>query len=137
MKSIITVPDALPRPVLDVWREATGAGGSASRHPITDSTVLHVAGRSGLAGDYQGAAAIRGLVRLLDRLAGGRLQCIPKRIIRSEDYAIVTGVLRADGDNAAIDVVFVLEFQDDEADTIWMFCQNAETLEWPGAARHS
>jgi len=41
---------------------------------VDDASVLHVAGGSGLAGDYQGREAIAGLLRHTAELAGGSLR---------------------------------------------------------------
>ena len=137
MKSITIAPDPAPRKLPEVWQEPAGLSGPGPPNLITDSTVLHVAGRSGLAGDYQGEGAILGLVRLLEELAGGLLLFTAGRVVQSDRHAIVTGRLRtgSGGEIVTVEAVFVLEFHDAEVDEIWMFCPDADALECLGTAR--
>ena len=137
MRSITAAPDPAPRTLPEAWREAAGFQGSGQPTPITNATVLHVGGRSGLAGDYQGEEAILGLVRLLEDLSDGQLLFTASRVVQSDRYAILTGRLRAGpgGEIGTIEAVFVVEFHDAEVDEIWMLYQDADAPDWVGAAR--
>ena len=101
------------------------------------STVLHVAGRSGLAGRYEGADAILDLLHLFDDLVGGKLVCSPTRIMRFEQHVIIFGRLwaRSDGVDFTAEAVCLLEFRDRTIDEIWMFSHEAGALDRLSASR--
>ena len=51
-----------------------GRDATAVAAVLDDASVLHLAGASGLAGDYQGGEAIIGLLRRMAELTGGSLR---------------------------------------------------------------
>jgi len=67
--------ESIPRDVVvrRLYAALDGRDTTALTALFDEASVLHLAGASGLAGDYQGAEAIAGLLRLMADLTGGSL----------------------------------------------------------------
>jgi hypothetical protein len=71
---------------------------------LDEATLLHIAGASGLAGDYQGDEVIGELVGRLIRLTGGTLRCGPARsTATARGTAAVRGSLLAERHGRRLD----------------------------------
>lgn len=76
-----------------VARRLYAALGARDRSVLTrvvdDASVLHVAGASGIAGDYQGREPITGLLCRMTEVAGGSLRYGAGRLLTTTDEHIV------------------------------------------------
>ncbi len=66
-----------------VYQALDGQNFAAAVALLDDSSMLHVPGRSGLAGDYQGREAILGLLEQTANLTRGSLRLSPAQIADS------------------------------------------------------
>lgn len=78
-----------PQAVEILYRALAGVDGSTTPELLDDGTLLHVPGRSGVAGQYQGRGAILGLLRDLTELTEGTLRFIPSGTFTADDQMIV------------------------------------------------
>ena len=133
--SVNTASDV--RSLLSVWSDAVRPGDDTAIGLFDDSTVLHVAGRSGLAGRYEGSDTILGLLSLFDDLAGGVLGCRTPRIMRFEHHAMVFGRVQAVSNRVdfSAETVCLLEFKDRTITEMWMFSPDAGALDQLSARR--
>ena len=132
------IPTNTPaKPLLDTWREAVRSADDEPEYVMSDATTLYVAGRSGLAGRYQGEDAILHFVALLEEVSGATLLFSPARVVRAADHAVLLGRLRAGSGQAAVisEAVLVLEFHPGLVDAIWLFCQDGGALDRIGPGR--
>jgi hypothetical protein len=66
---------ARSQPLIDALTGAlTGSGPTAAASHLDDQTLLHIAGASGLAGDYVGREAICALLERMSATTGGTLR---------------------------------------------------------------
>ena len=61
----------------------------AAERALDDATVLHLPGRSGLAGDYQGREPILALFARMTKLTGGTCRFLPSRVLAESNTALV------------------------------------------------
>ncbi len=134
MESTMTTTGLGPQPLLEAWREAVRRGGQEGELRFSEWALLHVAGRSGLAGQYQGERAIIGFVDLLEQLSGGTVEFTATRVVRGENHAILLGKLRAGSGQTSlkIETAWLMEFQATVIREIWMFCQGGGSLDQLG-----
>jgi len=95
-------------------------------------SLLHVPGRSGLAGQYQGGEAILGLARRMADLTSGTLQFSSSRVLTADDQAIVLfGRVNATrhGTRLDTDVVHVFTLRNGEIREIWILHENQDHVD--------
>jgi ketosteroid isomerase-like protein len=66
-----------------------GNKATAAEDILDEATLLHIPGRSGLAGQYQGREAILGLLRRMTELTEATLRFAPARTLTADDQMIV------------------------------------------------
>ena len=77
------------RTVEILYRTLAEASALTSREPFDDGTLLHVPGRSGVAGQYQGRDAIFGLFGRMAELTDGTLRFTPSGTLTADNQMIV------------------------------------------------
>lgn len=115
-----------------IWcRALTGEDRWSARDLFDAASLLHVPGRSGLAGQYQGGEAILGLLDHMLELTGGTLRFLPTRVLSSETHAILWGHLRATRLSAhlATKAVHVLSLRSGTVRDIWMFHEHQDLVD--------
>lgn len=100
---------------------------AAAAAVLDDGSLLHVPGRSGLAGEYQGREAILGLRRRMVELTEGTLRFSPPKVITGDDPAIFL-LTRAhasrEGKRLDTDVMHVVTSRDCRLREMWIFHPN-------------
>lgn len=71
-----------------LYRVLAGASGHSATEPLDDGAVLHVPGRTGMAGTYQGREAILRLLGRMTDLTGGTLRFAPSRTFTADDRMV-------------------------------------------------
>jgi len=97
---------------------------TAAEALLDDASLLHMPGRSGLAGQYQGQEAILGLLERMTQLTNGSLRYTPSHVITANDRAIVlSGHASAtrQGTRLDTDEMRILSLQDGIIQEIWIF----------------
>jgi ketosteroid isomerase-like protein len=110
------------------WCDALAAKDLQAVAPaLDDASVLHLPGRSGLAGRYQGSDAIVGVLTRMALLTNGTLETSPERVLAATDHTIVV-LGRAGGEREGrrlqADAVYILTFRGDTVRDIWVFYEN-------------
>jgi hypothetical protein len=105
---------------------------AAAEAVLDDASLLHMPGRSGLAGQYQGGEAILGLLRRMAELTDGTIQFSPSAVLTANDRAIVvhgrTNATRH-GKRLDTDEVHVLSLRDGNVREIWIYHQNQDHVD--------
>ena len=70
-------------------RELVAATGHPAIQSLDDAALLHVPGRSGVAGTYQGREAILQLLERMTDLTGGTLRFVPTHTFTTDDQMLV------------------------------------------------
>lgn len=104
---------------------------------VDEASLLHLPGRSGLAGQYQGGEAILGVLRRMAEITDGTLRFSPSRVLTADDHAIVVlGRASAARQGKRLDAeeVHVLSIRDGKVREIWVFHQNQDHVDefWTG-----
>lgn len=124
--------------VAQAWYDAlAGKDVPAGAAVLDDGSLLHVPGRSGLAGQYQGKEAILGLFRWMAELTDGTMRFNPTRVLTSDEQAIVLlGRINAVRRGKRLDTneVHVLSLIDGKVREIRTFHQNQDHVDdfWTG-----
>ena len=122
------MPDEFkPQTVEILYRALAAANGTTARELLDDGTLLHVPGRSGVAGQYQGREAILGLLRHMTELTEGTLRFTPSGTLTADDQMIVVC-----GHNSAsrqtkrldTDTAYVVLLQNDRVREMWIVHQD-------------
>ena len=104
----------------------------AAEAVLDDASLLHIAGRSGLAGEYHGEEAILGLLERMAQLTDATLQFKPSRVITTDDQAIVlcgqSSGTRG-GKRLDADAVHILSLRGGRVREIWVFHQNQDQVD--------
>ena len=79
-------PEATSQALIDVLN---GRNGVAAAAVLDESSLLHVPGRSGLSGRYQGAEAIVGLLRRMVELTDGSMHFSSSDTLNADGRVIV------------------------------------------------
>jgi ketosteroid isomerase-like protein len=123
---------------VDRWCDALAAKDlQALESALDEGSVLHVPGRSGLAGRYQGGDAIVGVLRRMAALTNGTLRTSPLRVLAATDHAIVV-LGRADGEREGrhlqADAFYILTFRGPTVRDVWVFYENQAHVDafWTG-----
>jgi ketosteroid isomerase-like protein len=101
-----------------------GKTDTAAEAVLDEASLLHVSGRSGLAGHYQGGDAILGLLRRMAELTDGTLRFRPSRVLTANESAIVVcGRATASRHGRRLDSeeVHVVSLRDGKVREIWIF----------------
>jgi hypothetical protein len=105
---------------------------AAAEAVFDDASLLHMPGRSGLAGQYQGGEAILGLLRRMAELTNGTIQFSPSAVLTANDRAIVmygrTSATRK-GKTLNTDEMHVLSLRDGKVREIWIYHQNQDHVD--------
>ncbi|MGH9263937.1 MAG: nuclear transport factor 2 family protein [Acidimicrobiales bacterium] len=90
---------------------------------LADDVKAHVPGRSPVAGDYDGKAAVGGYVAKLGELSGGTLRFEPHDVTASEAHGVglVRDLAERDGKTLAMNNVHVWHFASGRLAEIWVF----------------
>ena len=104
---------------------------------LDDGSVLHVPGRSGLAGDYQGQEAILGLFRWMAEFTHGTLRVGSSRLVAEDSRVLVLrGHISATAMRARLDtdVIHALSLRDDKIHEAWIVSRNQDAFDefWTG-----
>lgn len=91
---------------------------------LDGEVVLHVPGRTGLSGRYQGADAVRGLCAHVSQLTAGTLRFEPSRVLdETDDLILIEGRVRGSHPRAEMDTaaVHVLSLRAGRIREVWLF----------------
>jgi len=110
--------------VLQALYDALGAGDLGGvLGLLSDDVVGHVPGRSPVAGDYVGKAAVAGYVGQLAERSGGSIRFEPRTVLVSGDRGVglLKDLAERDGKVLAMDNVHVWRMGDGTLDEIWIY----------------
>lgn len=96
------------------------------------ASILHLPGKSGLAGQYQGKEAILGLCARMAQLTDGTLDFAPSRVLsESEEAIIVYGRESATRRELQLDTesVHVFSLRDCRVREMWIFHENQDLVD--------
>ncbi len=110
---------------------------SAASVVLDDATVLHVPGRSGLAGDYQGQEAILGVLGRMAEYTHDTLRLGSPRLVTEDDHVLVLqGHMSATATKTQLDtdVIHALSLRGDKIQEVWLFSLNQDDFDefWAG-----
>ncbi len=105
---------------------------TAAEAGLDDASLLHMPGRSGLAGQYQGGEAILGLLRRMAELTDGTIQFNPSAVLAANDRVFVmhgrTNAARH-GKRLDTDEVHIVSVRDGKVREIWTYHQNQDHVD--------
>ena len=109
----------------------------AAERALDDATMLHLLGRSGLAGDYQGREPILALFARMNELTKGSCRFSPSRVLADTGTAlIVRGTQRAVRGKRTLNTpaVHVFSFRDCTIRDIWIIHEDQHKVDefWAG-----
>jgi len=119
-------------PAQALYDAIAGKNVAAAEAVLDESSLLHVSGRSGLAGHYQGGDAILGLLRRMAELTDGTLRFRPSRVLTADDKAIVVcGRATATRQGMRLDTeeVHVVSLKDGKAREIWILHEDQNRID--------
>jgi ketosteroid isomerase-like protein len=110
---------------------------SAAAVVFDDASVLHVPGRSGLAGDYQGEEAIVGVLGRMAEYTHDTLQFgSPKLMAEDAHILVLRGHISATVARTQLDtdVIHVLSLRGNKIQEAWLFSLNQDDFDefWSG-----
>jgi len=110
---------------------------SAAALVLDDASILHVPGRSGLAGDYQGPEAILGLFGRMVEHTNDTLQFDSPRLVAKDARVLVLqGHISATAARAQLDtdVIHALSLRGDMIQEAWLFSLDQDAFDefWIG-----
>ena len=115
------------------WYDAfLGTDVPAVEEVLDEASLLHLPGRSGLAGEYQGEEAILGLLERMVQLTDGTLQFRSSGVITADGQTIVLcGQTHATRGGKELDTeeVHVLSLRDGKIRELWIFHQNQDQVD--------
>jgi ketosteroid isomerase-like protein len=116
----------MTQPNEDVVRAASAAFGRGDLGALQDQffaadIVWHIAGTGPLAGDYQGAAQVMGLLGKISALAGGPVQPQLHDVLVSPDHTVALTTIRAEraGKQLQLNLVHVIHADNGKATEVW------------------
>ncbi|MDJ0663168.1 MAG: nuclear transport factor 2 family protein [Acidimicrobiia bacterium] len=109
----------------------------AAEQALDDATMLHLPGRSGLAGDYQGREPILALFARMNELTEGTCRFSPSRVLADTGTAfIVRGVQHAVRGNRTLSTpaVHIFSLSDCTIRDIWILHEDQHQVDefWAG-----
>ena len=110
---------------------------SAAALVLDDASILHVPGRSGLAGDYQGREAILGFFGRMAEYTHDTLRFGSSRLVTEDDHVLVLqGHISAAATKTHLDmdVIHALSLRGDKIQEVWLFSLNQDDFDefWSG-----
>lgn len=110
-----------------LYRVVAGATGHSALPSLDDASLLHVPGRSGVAGTYQGREAILRLLERMTDLTDGTLRFVPTRTLTTDDQMIVV-CGHASGHRQTkqldTDTAYVVLLREDRVREMWLAHQD-------------
>jgi hypothetical protein len=110
---------------------------SAAAVVLDDASVLHVPGRSGVAGDYQGEDAILGVLGRMAEYTHDTLKLgSPRLVAEAGRVLVLQGHISATTSRAELDTVVIhtLSLRGDKIQEAWIFSLNQNDFDefWTG-----
>jgi uncharacterized protein len=116
----------MTQPNEDLVRAASAAFARGDVSTLQDQffapdIVWHIAGTGPLAGDYQGAAEVMGLLGKISTLAGGTVQPELHDVLVSPDHTVALTTIRAEraGKQLQLNLVHVIHADNGKATEVW------------------
>jgi uncharacterized protein len=116
----------MTQPNDDLVRAASAAFGRGDMSALqdqyfADNVVWHVSGTGPLAGDYEGAAQVMGVLGRISQMTGGTVQPELHDVLVSDDHTVALTTIRAErnGNQLQLNLVHVIHSQDGKATEIW------------------
>jgi uncharacterized protein len=116
----------MTQPNQDVVRAASAAFGRGDTGALQDQffaadIVWHVAGTGPLAGDYEGAAQVMGLLGKISALCSGPVQPELHDVLVSDDHTVALTTIRAEraGKQLQLNLVHVIHADNGKATEVW------------------
>jgi len=116
----------MTQPNEDVVRAASAAFGCGDLGALQDQffaadIVWHVAGTGPLAGDYEGAAQVMGLLGKISALSGGTVRPQLHDVLVSTDHTVALTTIRAEraGKQLQLNLVHVIHADNGKTTEIW------------------
>ncbi len=116
----------MTQPNEDLVRAASAAFGRGDLGALRDqflaaNVVWHIAGTGPLAGDYQGAAQVMGLLGKISELSGGTVRPELHDVLVSNDHTVALTTIRAEraGKQLQLNLVHVIHAENGKATEIW------------------
>jgi len=118
-------------PAQALYDAIAGKGVAAAEAVLDEASLLHLSGRSGLAGQYQGGDAILGLLRRMAKLTAGTLRFRPSRVLTADERAIIVcGHASATRQGRRLDTeeVHVFSLRDGKVREIWILHEDQDRI---------
>jgi ketosteroid isomerase-like protein len=116
----------MTHPNEDVVRAASAAFGRGDLGALQDQffaadIVWHIAGTGPLAGDYEGAAQVMGLLGKISALSGGTVRPQLHDVLVSTDHTVALTTIRAEraGKQLQLNLVHVIHADNGKATEVW------------------
>ena len=116
----------MAQPDQDVVRAASAAFARGDMGTLQDQffapgIVWHIAGTGPLAGDYEGAAQVMGLLGKISALCSGPVQPELHDVLVSPDHAVALTTIRAEraGKQLQLNLVHVIHAENGKATEVW------------------
>ncbi len=121
----------MTQPIEDAVRAASAAFGRGDLGALRDqflaeNIVWHIAGTGPLAGDYEGIAAVMGVLGTISELSGGTVQAELHDVLISTDHTVALASIRAErsGKQLQLNLVHVIHGQNGKATEVWTHSSN-------------
>ena len=116
----------MTQPNQDAVRAASAAFGRGDMGALQDQffapgIVWHIAGTGPLAGDYEGAAQVMGLLGKISALCSGPVQPELHDVLASADHTVALTTIRAEraGKHLQLNLVHVIHAENGKATEVW------------------
>jgi ketosteroid isomerase-like protein len=116
----------MTQPNEDAVRAASAAFGRGDLGALRDQffaadIVWHIAGTGPLAGDYEGAAQVMGLLGKISALSGGTVRPELHDVLVSNDHTVALTTIRAEraGKQLQLNLVHVIHAENGKATEVW------------------
>jgi len=116
----------MTQPNEDVVRAASAAFGRGDLGALQEQffaadIVWHIAGTGPLAGDYEGAAQVMGLLGKISALSGGTVRPQLHDVLVSTDHTVALTTIRAEraGKQLQLNLVHVIHADNGKATEVW------------------
>jgi hypothetical protein len=116
----------MTQPNEDLVRAASAAFGRGDHSALqnqffAENIIWHVAGTGPLAGDYEGAAQVMGLLGKISELAGGTVRPELHDVLVSNDHTVALTTIRAEraGKQLQLNLVHVIHGANGKATEVW------------------
>jgi len=116
----------MTQPNEDLVRAASAAFGRGDLGALQDQffaadIVWHIAGTGPLAGDYEGAAQVMGLLGKISALSGGTVRPELHDVLAGSDHTVALTTIRAEraGRQLQLNLVHVIHAENGKATEVW------------------